>query len=229
MNTGCNSDAHVSAEQNTQIPGPTIYTKNPDSQHTHRPTHRPTPIPPQYKPTSHTHPVPTGLVKPKPNRLIHSPPYLLPRPSNTFRFHTLHFSHAPHSSLSRHTAHEPRVRPIYSHPALTGTTPHRNTHQHCRHPSTLVLSQDIHYLRPSIHTTLNFNLSRYTLATLNTSQLQASIDLLEAAHAHTTKQLTRTYNTAYTTLQTYHTQSSPEIRTHTPLSGTLTLMTKEYN
>ena len=62
------------------------------------------------------------------------------------------------------------------------------------------------YLRPSIHTTQNFIWSRYTLTTLNISQLQTCIYLLEAAQSRTTKQLTRTYNTAYSTPQTYHTQ-----------------------
>ena len=36
-------------------------------------------------------------------------------------------------------------------------------------------------------------------------------DLLETPHPRTTKQLTRTYNTAYSTSRTYHTQSSPEM------------------
>ena len=37
------------------------------------------------------------------------------------------------------------------------------------------------------------------------------IYLIETAHPHTTKQLTRTYNTAYSTSQIYHTQSSPDM------------------
>ena len=61
---------------------------------------------------------------------------------------------------------------------------------------------------PSIHTTQNLKWSRYTLTTLNISQLQTFIYLLETAHPHTTKQLTQIYNTAYSTSQTYHTQSS---------------------
>ena len=32
LNTGCTSDAQVSAKHNTQIPRPAIYTENPDSQ-----------------------------------------------------------------------------------------------------------------------------------------------------------------------------------------------------
>ena len=31
LNTGCTSDVQVSAKHNTQIPGPAIYTENPDS------------------------------------------------------------------------------------------------------------------------------------------------------------------------------------------------------
>ena len=37
----------------------------------------------------------------------------------------------------------------------------------------------------------------YTLTTLNISQLQTSIYILETAHPHTTKQLTQIYNTAH--------------------------------
>ena len=66
------------------------------------------------------------------------------------------------------------------------------------------------YLRPLIHTTHNFQQSRYTLTTLNISQQKTAI-YLETAHARTTKQLTQTYNTAYSTSQTYNTHSSPEI------------------
>ena len=85
------------------------------------------------------------------------------------------------------------------------------------------------YLRLLIHTTQNFKWSRYTLTPLNISHYQTSIYLLETPHPHTTQQLTRTYNTAYSTSRTYTTQSSPEMRTHTPLSGTRTLMTTEDN
>ena len=72
------------------------------------------------------------------------------------------------------------------------------------------------YLRPSIHTTQNFKWSRYTLTTLNISQLQTFIYLIETAHPHTTKQLTRTYNTAYSTSQTSHTQSG-DVNAHSTL------------
>ena len=67
------------------------------------------------------------------------------------------------------------------------------------------------YLRLLIHTAQNFKWSRYTLTTLNISQLQTFIYLLETPHPRTTKQLTRTYNTAYSTSRTYHTQSAPEM------------------
>ena len=77
------------------------------------------------------------------------------------------------------------------------------------------------------HTTHNFKWSRYTLTTLRISQLQTVIYLLETGHPSTTKQMTRTYNIAFSTSQTYHTQSSPEMWTRTPLSGKRTLMTTE--
>ena len=73
------------------------------------------------------------------------------------------------------------------------------------------------YLRLLIHTTQNFKRSGYTLTALNLSQLQTYIYLLEISHPRNPKQLTRTYNTS----QTYHTQFSPEIWTHTPLHGHL--------
>ena len=52
---------------------------------------------------------------------------------------------------------------------------------------------------------------KYILTTLNKSILQTFIYLLETAHPRNTKQLTQTYNAAYSTSQTYHTQSSQEM------------------
>ena len=49
-----------------------------------------------------------------------------------------------------------------------------------------------------------------TINTHNTEH-RTSIYLLETAHPRTTNQLTQTYNTACSTSQTYHTQSSPEM------------------
>ena len=63
------------------------------------------------------------------------------------------------------------------------------------------------YRLPLIHTTQNFKCPRHTLTTLNISQWQTCIYLLDTAHPRTTKQLTRTYNTAYSTSQTYDTQN----------------------
>ena len=70
------------------------------------PTHSPpTPPQPNHRRTSNTPPVPTGLVKSKPNHLIHSSP-LYPRRSepNTYTSHILYqllTSHTPHSSITR--------------------------------------------------------------------------------------------------------------------------------
>ena len=61
----------------------------------------PTPTPPQpkHRHMPNTPPVPTGLVKPKPNSLIHSPPLHPHRPEpNTYTCHTLH----QHLSQARH-------------------------------------------------------------------------------------------------------------------------------
>ena len=116
---------------------------------------------------------------------------------------------------------------------MAGGAPHKS--EWCRDKS----SSDNHtksldlwylpYIQTLIHTTHNFKWSRYTLTILNISQLQTFIYLLKTAHPRTTKQLTRTYNTTYSTSQTYHTQSSPEMWSHTPLSGTHTLMTTKDN
>ena len=43
------------------------------------------------------------------------------------------------------------------------------------------------------------------------THVQLFIYLLETAHPRTTKQLTRTYNTASSTSQTYYTQFSPDM------------------
>ena len=53
LNTGCASDAQVSAKHNTQIPGPAIYTDNPDS-HLHT-RHNTTPPDPGPNPLSTPH------------------------------------------------------------------------------------------------------------------------------------------------------------------------------
>ena len=64
------------------------------------PTHSPpTPPQPKHRHMSNTPPVPTGLVKPKPNYLIHSPPLRTHRPEpNTYTCRTLH----QHLSQARH-------------------------------------------------------------------------------------------------------------------------------
>ena len=133
MNTGCTSDVQVSAKHNTRIPGPAIYTENPDITPLHRsrpwskpPTHSP-PTPPQsnHRHTSNTPPVPIGLVKPKPNSLIHSPPSP-PTPPPAKHIHMSHTPPTPLTTLISSTSPvldktpEPRVPLIH---ALTTTTP----------------------------------------------------------------------------------------------------------
>ena len=73
------------------------------------PTHSPltphTPHQPKYRYMSNTFPVPTGLVKPKLNSLIHSPPIHICCPIKTHthltHHHQLFSPHARHSSITR--------------------------------------------------------------------------------------------------------------------------------
>ena len=95
---------------------------------------------PKHRHTSNPSPVPTGLVKPKPNPLIHSPC----RPSqNTYTFYTLHQLLIPHTTLINNTSvaldtiPEPRVRH-----ALHSPQPHlfHPPQKRCRQPRTITLS-----------------------------------------------------------------------------------------
>ena len=87
------------------------------------PTHSPpTPPQPKHRHMSNTPPIPRGLVKPKPNSLIHSPP----SPPTPPRAKHIHMSHTPPTPLTSTSpvldkTPEPRVPLI--HP-LTATTPH---------------------------------------------------------------------------------------------------------
>ena len=74
------------------------------------------------------------------------------------------------------------------------------------------------YLQPLIHTTQNFKWSRYTLTTLNISQLQTCTYLLETAHPRTTNQLTQTYNIAYSRCTNIpHSVLTGDVNTHSTL------------
>ena len=114
----------------------------------HSPPTPHSPPQPKHRHTSNTPPASTGLVKPKPNPHIDSPPHLPRRPEpNRHTFHTIHqllLSHIPHSSLALDSIHEPHVSPTCSCHALNTTTPPRPPHQHCRHHPTIPLSQHTH-------------------------------------------------------------------------------------
>ena len=113
---------------------------------THSPRTPPTSPQPKHRHTSNTPPVPTGLVKPKPNPLIHSPP----SPPTPPRAKHIHISHTPPTSLipcitlihttsaALDTVPEPRV--------LHSPQPHliHPPHQHCRQPRTITASQHTH-------------------------------------------------------------------------------------
>ena len=109
------------------------------------------PLPPQTK-HRHTSNTPlfrqTGLVKPKPNSLIHSPPSSL-TPARAKHIHISHTPptpHIPRTTLTHNTAaaldtmYEPRVPPTC--PALTILI--HPPHQHCRKHRTFTLSQQTH-------------------------------------------------------------------------------------
>ena len=72
------------------------------------------------------------------------------------------------------------------------------------HLNTLSLSDNFYHNSKRI-------LNSFGYWTLNKYYYYYYIYLLETPHPRTTKQLTRTYNTAYSTSRTYHTQSSPEM------------------
>ena len=61
----------------------------------------PTPPQPKHRHTSNTPPVPTGLVKPKPNPLIHSPPLHSRRPRQIH----IHLTYSTNSSHPTHQTH----------------------------------------------------------------------------------------------------------------------------
>ena len=228
---------HTLHRHNTTPPLPTLVQA---------PTHSPpTPPRPKHRHVSNTPPVPTGLVKPNPNPLIHSSPSP-PTPPRA-----IHISHIPptphptHPHLTGQLRQTQCLNHVYHPHALHSPHLIYPPHQHYRQPRTITLSADTHetqssqfrkpssplkqthakyitspprvpigctrqkvgslhsletilhslqhtYLRPSIHTTQNFKWSRYTLTTLNISQLQTFIYLLETAHPRTTKQLIRT-------------------------------------
>ena len=66
---------------------------------------------------------------------------------------------------------------------------------------------------PSTINTHNIELQMVKVRINNTKHItiKTFIYLLDTAHLSNTKQLTRTYNTAYSTSQTYHAQSSQEM------------------
>ena len=89
----------------------------------------------KHRHTSHTPPVTTGLVKPKPNPLI---------PLSTHTAPSIHISHTPPTPLTTLISSTSPVLDKTPEPPLppTATTSPRTPHQHCRQPRTL--SQDTH-------------------------------------------------------------------------------------
>ena len=153
------------------------------------PTHSPhTPPQPNHRHMSNTPPVPTGLVKPKPNSLIYSPTLHPHRPEpNTYTCHTLH----QHLSQARHMYYTKHLNHVY-HSYTHSPQPHltRTAHQHCRHPRTLTLSQHTHmqhkqqYMHHSHRNKRTHNIGYYD----NLTNRPRTITGLLTPHKHTAQQ-----------------------------------------
>ena len=106
--------------------------------------------------------------------------------------HLTHSTCTSSTSSAVNTKSEPHVPPMYSHPAFTATIPP---------PSP---TSALPYQKQTWGAQTAYSGNQPHPYRQNT---QSTIYLIETAHPHTTKQLTRRYNTAYSTSQTYHTQS----------------------
>ena len=99
----------------------------------------------KHRHTYNTPPVLTGLVKPKPNPLIHSPPLLPRRPEpNTYTLYILHqllSSHAPHSAITRQLRYTQYMHQMDHLHALLSPHLIHSPHQHCHQSRTITLSQ----------------------------------------------------------------------------------------
>ena len=145
----------------------------------------PTPPQPKHRHMSNTPPVPTGLVKPKPNSLIHSPPSPLTPP----RAKHIHMSHTPPTPLTStsHVLHK-HLNHVY-HSYTNSPQPHltRTPHQHCRHPRTLTLPQHTHmqhkqqYMHHSHRNNRTYNIGYYDNLT---NRPRTTTELL-TPHKHT--------------------------------------------
>ena len=110
------------------------------------PTHfPPTPPQPKHRRMSNTPPVPTGLVKSKPNSFIQSPPY----PPTPSRAKHIHMSHTPSTPLTSTSpvldkTPEPCVPLIHALTATTAPPDPTPALPSPSHPHTLTLSQHTH-------------------------------------------------------------------------------------
>ena len=131
-----------------------IQTHTTQKRNTTTPTPPALPTQPKHRHISHTPPVPSGLVNPKPNLLTYSHHTCHSPEPNTY--HTLHLQfspHPPYSSIARlihYTQHLNHVYHLYTH------TPHslqphfpRPHHQHFHHPRTL--SAYSHHTKTTVH------------------------------------------------------------------------------
>ena len=116
------------------------------------PTHSPpTPPQPNHRHMSNTPPVPTGLVKPKPNSLIHSPP-LHPHPPSQTHTHVTHSTNTSHSTQARYLYKAKHLNHVY-HTYTHSPQQHlpRTLHQHCCHPRTLTAHTHMQHKQQHMH------------------------------------------------------------------------------
>ena len=218
------------------------------------PTHSPhtSPTPPQHKHrhTSITPPVLTWLVKSKPNPLIYSPPLhpRRPAPSQTHT-HITHFTNSSYPLLVSCARHNIWTTCTTYMSCTHHTTPHSSPHHHCRHPRTLTLYQHTHMQHKQQHTHHSCSNHRINIRYHdNLTYIPKTTTWLHTHHKDTnTKHIiianiyipprdsTSThYRAADMDLQHWiqyitNIPHSPEMWTHTPLSGTRTLMTTADN
>ena len=132
-----------------QIPGPAIYTENPDTSHGHNTTPPPVQAPyPLHTYTTNTTATKTQTYVQHPILSSTNPPLHPRRPEpNTYTSHILHqllTSHAPHTSITRQLRETQYLNHVYH--THAPHSPHliHPPHQNCRQPHTITLSQQIH-------------------------------------------------------------------------------------
>ena len=183
---------HTSYRHNTTPPLPTLVQAPYPLPTLH--LHTPTPPQPKHRHMSNTPPVPRGLVKPKPNSLIHSPP----SPPTPPRAKHIHMSHTPPTPLTSTSpvldkTPEPRV-PLIN--PLTAATPHSDPTPALPSPShPHTLTAHTHATQTTVH------------ASQSPQQTHAQHRVLRQPHKQT-----KDYHRTTTGLLTPHKHTGPAVK-----------------